>query len=508
VTDLEDDDWLDEDEHEDPALLHEPWPSDLAYLEDELVWVAKRCERIALERRRDARGEGRTAPRASFALDEVDRMDDLALEHRVAMVELEESRARVWLDTRLRAHRELGFELGLDRVVRTYGLDEFERKVLLVGAGPCVARRYERLYAGLGGDRLESLTVDACFHFAALSVSERIARRGVLGPRGRLLTSGLLEASFGNAPAPKDLLSTELTLRGRTFSAMLGDDRLGDELADLARLEFPRASFDRVVLPEDSRRRILTVIDDRERVLEARKRWGLEGAITYGRGTVLLFDGPPGTGKTLCAHAIAERLGARVLHVDVASFLSHSDGASFVPLIFREACLQRALLFFDECDAIFTSRRAGNPLMHILLTELERFEGTCVLATNLPDLLDDALWRRALVRVHFERPDRAARVALWRAHLPPGLPLSPDVDLDALAEIELTGGAIKNAVLNAAAAAVHAAQSLDSATVTQAMLSAAAHEQGAGRRLTRADRERVAREDAAALEPRRPTGFS
>jgi len=128
--------------------------------------------------------------------------------------------------------------------------------------------------------------------------------------------------------------------------------------------------------------------------------------------------------------------------------------------------------------------------MHILLTELERFEGTCVLATNLPDMLDDALWRRALVCVHFGKPEHAARAEIWRALLPAGMPLAADVDLKRLAEIEIAGGAINNAILTAAAAAVYEAGAVASARVTQAMLEDAANAQGAGRRITRADLER------------------
>jgi SpoVK/Ycf46/Vps4 family AAA+-type ATPase len=146
--------------------------------------------------------------------------------------------------------------------------------------------------------------------------------------------------------------------------------------------------------------------------------------------------------------------------------------------------------------------------MNILLTELERFEGTCILATNLPDLLDDALWRRALVRVHFGKPDRPARAAIWRTLLPEAMPLAPDVDVDRLADIELAGGGIKNAVLAAAAAAVYEVNDVGSARVTHAMLQAAAHEQGGGRRITHADMARADREDGGLVEPLRRTGFA
>jgi len=481
------------DPFSEPPMRFEPWPTDLAYIEDELEWVSLRCERLGLERRRDATPEDRLRAHGGAYVQEA-RVEPHVFAARIAEMRLREDEARATLDARLVAHRSAGRELGLDRMVQAHGLDAFERTVLLLAAGPCVSRRFERLYAHLEGERHQSLTVDVAFSFAGLSAADRIAHRGALGPRGRLVLDDLIDMRFGVSPSPKDLLATDIELRGRTFSFLLGDASLGDELADLAKLEEPRGTFDRLVLPEANRQRILAVIDGQDRVLAARAAWGLNESISYGRGTILLFDGPPGTGKTLCAHAIAARLGRRVMNVDAAKFASTSDGASFVPALFREARLQNALLFFDECEALLSSRRLGNSLMHILLTELERFEGTCVLATNLPDMLDDALWRRALVRVHFGKPEHAARAEIWRSLLPAGMPLAADVDLERLSEIEIAGGAIKNAILTAAAAAVYEAGAVASARVTQAMLEDAANAQGAGRRITRADLERGARE--------------
>jgi hypothetical protein len=42
------------------------------------------------------------------------------------------------------------------------------------------------------------------------------------------------------------------------------------------------------------------------------------------------------------------------------------------------------------------------------------------------------------------------RREIWRRMLPERLPLAPDIDLDAAARAELSGGEIKNAVLNSA----------------------------------------------------------
>ena len=141
-------------------------------------------------------------------------------------------------------------------------------------------------------------------------------------------------------------------------------------------------------------------------------------------------------------------MGKRVLTVDIPTLVDHMENMRLLPGLFREARLRDAVLFFDECEILFESRKRGNALMTLLLTELERFEGVAVMATNMPEQLDEALFRRILVHVRFAAPDAGAREAIWRAHLPAEVPLGPDVDLSALARrFGLTGGEVKNAVL-------------------------------------------------------------
>lgn len=49
-----------------------------------------------------------------------------------------------------------------------------------------------------------------------------------------------------------------------------------------------------------------------------------------------------------------------------------SAGENF-KFIFREAKINDAILFFDECEAIFESREKGSHDVNMLLTEIERF---------------------------------------------------------------------------------------------------------------------------------------
>jgi SpoVK/Ycf46/Vps4 family AAA+-type ATPase len=168
---------------------------------------------------------------------------------------------------------------------------------------------------------------------------------------------------------------------------------------------------------------------------------------------VLLFSGPPGTGKTLLARAVAHRLGRPLLRAR-ADHLAEADGPveEAIDALFQDASLHDAILFFDECEALFGQRGAR---LGTLLQAIEAFDGVLLLATNLPERLDPAVERRIVHRVDFELPAPAEREQIWEMHLPPEADIAPDVDIPLLSNLfNLSGGAIKNAVLAALSAAV------------------------------------------------------
>ena len=92
-----------------------------------------------------------------------------------------------------------------------------------------------------------------------------------------------------------------------------------------------------------------------------------------------------------------------------------------------------------------------------LLEEIERFRGVIFLTTNRIRDMDAAFARRILFKIEFPFPERPERARLWQLLVPPGAPLAGDVDFEALAELELTGGLIRNSIFLAACrAAEHA----------------------------------------------------
>ena len=232
------------------------------------------------------------------------------------------------------------------------------------------------------------------------------------------------------------------------------------ELGALARRVIGEGSFAELVLPDGTiaqLREITDALSQRARVLE---EWGY-GRRAGGRGMHLLFGGPSGTGKTMAASIIAHEAGFTLYAIDLAQVVDKYIGETEKQLdrVFTEATAAGAMLLFDEADALFGRRaevhdardRYANVEIAYLLQRLDAHEGVTILATNLPHHLDQAFARRLHHRVEFPMPDAALRARLWRAVLPPQVPLAADLDLDVLAErFELSGGAIRNAALTAA----------------------------------------------------------
>jgi cell division protease FtsH len=183
----------------------------------------------------------------------------------------------------------------------------------------------------------------------------------------------------------------------------------------------------------------------------------------------VLLSGPPGTGKTLLARAVAGEAGVPFFSISASEFIEAivGVGASRVRDLFVQAKeTAPAIVFIDELDAIGRSRGGGASLgghdereqtLNQILTEMDGFTGTegviVIASTNRPEVLDSALLRpgRFDRRVSVSPPDQLGREQILQVHTR-GVPVSPDVDLGALASSTpgMVGADLQNLVNEAA----------------------------------------------------------
>lgn len=169
----------------------------------------------------------------------------------------------------------------------------------------------------------------------------------------------------------------------------------------------PERELSSLVLPAMIEKQIREVVEEQNRSellhsynLKARHR--------------LMFTGPPGNGKTTLAEALAFELMYPLIVVRyeslIGSYLGETSGR--LKSLLEYARTQRCVLFFDEFETLGKERgdaRETGEIKRIvssLLLQTDALPDYVVLvaASNHPELLDRAVWRRFQVRVELPPP--------------------------------------------------------------------------------------------------------
>lgn len=136
----------------------------------------------------------------------------------------------------------------------------------------------------------------------------------------------------------------------------------------------------------------------------------------------ILLHGKPGVGKTYISKWLSYKLNMPIVTLDLANSISSYLGRSGqnIKSIFQYAESQNVILFLDEIDAIAKRRDDATDLgelkrlVNVLLKELETCPVTCIVigATNHPELLDKAIWRRFDRSIEVTLPEKKQRQLL------------------------------------------------------------------------------------------------
>jgi hypothetical protein len=256
-------------------------------------------------------------------------------------------------------------------------------------------------------------------HLPALDGIEQLATRFSLTP-GRVVRAATeanrIAGAAGRTAATADDIAQAI---GASVARQV--EVLGTRIDD-------RPRWDDVVLPEetlDGVRELIARVQHRHQVLD---QWGFREKLSKGIGLAALFSGPPGTGKTLIASLIANELGQDLYQIDLSRVVSKWIGETEKNLarVFDAAEGANIVLLFDEADALFAKRtevkssndRHSNAEVNYLLQRVERFEGVCILTTNLEGSIDPAYNRRLAVRLTCQMPENAERLRLWTRLVP------------------------------------------------------------------------------------------
>ncbi len=123
----------------------------------------------------------------------------------------------------------------------------------------------------------------------------------------------------------------------------------------------------------------------------------------------VLFEGVPGTGKTEYAKYISEELEKNMSIKRASDILSSFWGGTEKQIaeMFSLAEKDGDILFLDECDSLFKPRGNAEYSWMVsetneLLTQMEKFKGVLICATNFVENIDRAALRRFHLKVKFD----------------------------------------------------------------------------------------------------------
>jgi len=171
----------------------------------------------------------------------------------------------------------------------------------------------------------------------------------------------------------------------------------------------PQKQFDDLIIEKRSLGICKDLIEEQHRA-DLLRSYGLEP-----RNRILL-TGSPGNGKTSLAEAIATHLMYPFFVIRYENLIGSYLGetASRLNNMFNYVKTQNCVLFFDEFDTIGKERGDTKETGEIkrvvssLLLQMDRLPSYVVVitASNHPELLDRAVWRRFQLRLNLEKPDK------------------------------------------------------------------------------------------------------
>lgn len=192
------------------------------------------------------------------------------------------------------------------------------------------------------------------------------------------------------------------------------------ELGDLLEALYPKIRLSDMTLSSEVEGRLKRVIRE-QRNLQRIQAHGLPARRR------LLLIGPPGCGKTMSAAALAGELGLPLLTVRLDGLITKYMGETIAKLrlIFDALAVTRGVYLFDEFDSIGSDRGYDNDVGEIrrvlnsflMFIEQDESNSLIIAATNHPQRLDSALFRRFDDLIRFELPDKKLLITALKNRL-------------------------------------------------------------------------------------------
>ena len=250
------------------------------------------------------------------------------------------------------------------------------------------------------------------------------------------------EARKGHTTFAQELKNLiERAKKGRSNSFLDGAKTISiskpkRELNELIEVFQPKIKLNDMVLDKQVRESL-------DRVIEEQRKGELLRQHNLTPKRKLLLTGISGCGKTMTAQALAGELGLTVFIIRLDGLMSKFMGESIAKLrmIFDAMEDHRGVYLFDEFDSIGVQRDQGQDVGEIkrvlnsFLINIEKDQSNSIIiaATNLPESLDKALFRRFDDIIRYPLPEIGEIKKVLKKNLS-GFSLSKRISLDKIAK--------------------------------------------------------------------------
>jgi len=245
------------------------------------------------------------------------------------------------------------------------------------------------------------------------------------------------EAKLGHGKLAKDLRELIDKAKAHPHESKSGPIPLAKprgELSGLLSVSYPKMRLGDMILSVAVKHHLERLIKEHQHIRKIRAH-GLAPR------KKLLLVGPPGTGKTLTASILAGELGLPLFVVRLDSLMTKFMGetAAKLRLIFDAIEQIRGVYLFDEFDSIGSQRGLANDVGEIRrvlnsflqMVEQDDSDSLLLAATNHPEILDHALFRRFDDVVEYQLPEIQEIIKTLKTKL---ASFSTDVNWKQLAE--------------------------------------------------------------------------
>jgi SpoVK/Ycf46/Vps4 family AAA+-type ATPase len=235
-------------------------------------------------------------------------------------------------------------------------------------------------------------------------------------------------------------------------------------------------SFEHLVVDPETKELIKALVTN-----QITREQGTDIVESKGNGLIILLHGGPGTGKTFTAESVAEIAEKPLYRVTCGDIGTKPENVErYLESVLYLSKNWDCVVLLDEADVFLEQRTLNdlerNALVSVFLRVLEYYEGILILTSNRVGTFDEAFKSRIQLSLHYNNLARGDRKKIWRnflirlremAKAPPASvtetggrrtetaePINIDFDdindyLDELADYELNGRQIRNAITTA-----------------------------------------------------------